>query len=434
LAIDALTSIDSEQFVTIVERGEPVEVSLTDTQYAQLKSALAQFARFDLDRGTPPTGIDDALDLQYRRKDPERSNASLFEVRAGDVVGVVAVDGLVIAIQPKIPLSHFLHIISYGIWHDLFGLESDIQLAAKDAEFIEVIALWFLDQVTRLIPDRLVREYSQVEEFSTVVRGPVDPSPTTMKFLTGELLVRNKFDLFEVDSPPNRLLKRAILVTSQIASLPEEIRRRAAALHLALDEIGPYSPEDFFGAVDRRYLDNGFMPAIELARRLVAGAGLRSSRSTESARPFLLETPDLIEEGLREMIRRGLDERFRVDKKPIYYPRSNNYAEPDLRFTDAQTSSTIATGDVKYKWASSWKDHRSDLYQAAFFATAANTQRGSAIYFSDGDLAPEDGQRPGGLVLTQFFWNCKLTANPRESQSQLISQINLWLSPEHVAS
>jgi len=336
----------------------------------------------------------------------------------------------VIAIQPKIALAHFLHIISHAIWRDLYGLETDIQLAAESHDFMEVLAIWFLDQISRLIPDRLIRDYSQVQDFSLVVRGPIDPALTTTKFLSGELLVHNKFDLFEVDSPPNRLLKQAVLVTSQLAGLPRHLSRRAATLHTALDEIGSYSPTDFSCAVDRRFIDGGFMPAIEFARRLVAGAGVRSSRSTDLARPFLLKTPELIEEGIREIVSRGLDEPLRVDKKEVPYPLPPNLATPDLRFTNTNTRCVIATGDVKYKWATSWRDHRSDLYQAAFFATAAKTEQGSAIYFSDCERFPDDGQRPGELTLTQFYWNASSTVDPRDSQSKLLSEINQWLTAQ----
>lgn len=335
-----------------------------------------------------------------------------------------------IAIQPKIALSHFLHIISHAIWRDLYGLETDIQLATESHDFMEVLAVWFLDQISQLIPDRLIRDYSLVHDFSLVVRGPIDPALTTTKFLSGELLVHNRFDLFELDSPPNRLLKQAVLVTSQLAGLPRHLSRRAAALHTALDEIGSYSPTDFNCAVDRRFIDSGFMPAIEFARRLVAGAGVRSSRSIDLARPFLLKTPDIIEEGIREIVSRGLDEPFRVDKKEVPYPLPENRARPDLRFTNTNTCCVIATGDVKYKWATSWENHRSDLYQAAFFATAAKTERGSAIYFSKCERFPDNRQRPGELTLTQFYWNASSTVDPRDSQSKLISEINQWLTAQ----
>jgi 5-methylcytosine-specific restriction enzyme subunit McrC len=369
------------------------------------------------------------LTLTYRRPDPNRTDSKIFSIQAGDYVGVIAVNELTIAIAPKIDLRHFLYIISRATdWDVLREREpTQLSLGSQPHSFLEIVATWFLDQVSRLIPDRLLSDYRRVEDYTPVVRGPINPRLTTDALLRGNLLICNSFDVFDIDTPQNRLLREALRITSLFPTLPSSVTRRAYSLYSVLDEIGPYQAGDSKAPTDRRYLGMGFAPALALARRLVSNGGHRSTRSDQFAVPFLLETYDIVETGIREILSDGLRESHEVHKRPIRY-RDHKVARPDLVFTSKSDGLTVATGDVKYKLASSWTSHRGDLYQATFFATAAEVRAGCAIYFSEGRVLPDASELPGGIALHQICWNCHPDITPQESQEELLRDIDALLA------
>lgn len=429
-----------DQLIELHERGPSVEVSLNHQQHQQLKQVMSFYDSiansFDEDQREVDTDskLDERdngapLTLSYSRPDLQTKDSNIFSVRASDYVGVIAVDGITITIAPKIDLMHFLYIISRATgWDILREKESrQLDLSSQPHSFLEVVATWFLDQVARLIPKRLLSDYRRTEDFTAFVRGSVDPRRTTDAWLRGELLVYNSFDVFDVDTPQNRLLKEALRVTSLFPNLPAAVSRRARGLYSLLDDVGFYQPSDSRAPTDRRYLSMGFAPALGLARRLISNRGYRSTQSDQYTQPFLLKTFELIETGIRTILATGFRDSHAIDKSTIFY-QDQKKAAPDLVFTAKRTNARVATGDVKYKFADSWDSHRVDLYQATYFATAARVRAGCTIYFSEQPLRPDISEFPGDISLRQLYWNCASNTSPRDSEEKLLLEVQEMLS------
>ena len=427
----------SRRTIHLEERGSPVELHLSDKQHDQLVSVMRGFQRLSTTNYPEPrraSGLGDnasveaALTIDYLGRDSE-SGTGVFSIRANDYVGVIAIDDLIISISPKIDLKHFLYIISHGTKWNIFKRDDSIDAGETVDDFLEIVATWFLQEVTRLLPDRLLQDYRPVENYTSTVRGTIFARQTTEALLLGNLAVFNRFEIFDVDTPQNRLLKHAVRLVGQFRTLPDSILGRARALWSRLDEIGSYQQADFRAPVDRRYLSMGFAPALDLARRIVSAGGYQSTSSDIPARPFLLRTYDLVELGMLSILARDLAGSFKVRKTTINYDVSK-HASPDLVFQSRLSGQTVATGDVKYKLDASWLEERSDLYQATYFATAANVKLGSTIYFSEVHREPDMTEQPGNLQLAQFFWNCSASSAPDDSRKTLVSSVREWLQTE----
>lgn len=422
------------QIVNLIERGASEVISLTDAQFRQLSDILRSFecltssskirfvAAEDL---LYKQNVESALTLEYLKRDPT-SDASIFSIRANDYVGVVTVSNLVISIQPKIDLKHFLYIVSQGTKWNILKRNELIEVGKTHNNFLEIVATWFLHEVSQLIPDLLLQDYRPIEVYTPTIRGSVFPRQTTEALLFGNLSVFNRFEVFDIDTPQNRLLKHSLRLIGKFRTLPDGILNRARSLYSSLGEVGPYQTSDLRAPTDRRYQSMGFAPSLELARRIVTASGYESSNSGIPARPFLMKTYDLIEMGIQKIFAKDLTNAYQVLKTSIQYKVAKR-ANPDLVFSLRDSSTVIATGDVKYKIDTSWVDERSDLYQAAYFATAANVQLGSTIYFSSDHREPDSTERPGNVHLQQFFWNCDKSVNPEDSRRILVDEVRNWL-------
>jgi hypothetical protein len=423
--------------VHLKERGSPAELLLSDKQHDQLVSVMRGFQRlttknYPAARKSTEFGdnasVEAALTIDYLGRDSE-SGSGIFSIRANDYIGVIAIDDLIISIHPKIELKHFLYIISQGTKWNIFKRDDSIELGETVDDFLEIVATWFLQEVTRLLPDRLLQDYRPIEDYTSTVRGTIFTRQTTEALLLGNLAVFNRFEIFDVDTPQNRLLKHAVQLVAQFRTLPDSILGRARALWSSLDEIGSYQQSDFRAPIDRRYLSMGFAPALDLARRIISAGGYQSTSSDILARPFLLRTHDLVELGMMTILARDLADSFKVSKTTINYDVVK-HASPDLVFQSRLSGQTVATGDVKYKLDASWLEERSDLYQATYFATAANVKLGSTIYFSEVHREPDMTEQPGNLQLAQFFWNCNASSAPDDSRKTLVSSVREWLQTE----
>lgn len=102
---------------------------------------------------------------------------------------------------------------------------------------------------------------------------------------------------------------------------------------------------------------------------------------TAPAWTFLIRTPELIEDAVRGILRRGLHDIVEVKKSGLQLMPSKLTLNPDLLFGDA------AIGDVKYTLLGpDW--NRSYLYQAVTFATGFRLPRAGVFGFTSTGSCP----------------------------------------------
>jgi 5-methylcytosine-specific restriction enzyme subunit McrC len=182
------------------------------------------------------------------------------------------------------------------------------------------------------------------------------------------------------------------------------------------------SSADLSVHVDRRTAH--YSDAITLAHHILRNVGRSLEPGTASAWTFLIRTPEMVEEGLRIVLQRLVEDRWRIEKKGRQIAGANMTLNPDLVFQDG-----MATGDVKYKQADpDWTRMRRDLYQAIAFATIYRTQHAMMVRFRTDDRPAAREVRVGPLSVTPFEWDARPEVAPQEAAIALAAEVELWLA------
>lgn len=139
---------------------------------------------------------------------------------------------------------------------------------------------------------------------------------------------------------------------------------------------------------------------------------------------FLIRTPELVEAGVREILRERLGPRWKIKKQKKQLIGSSLSLNPDIVVEPG-----FATADVKYKLSQAdWE--RPDLYQAVAFAAGFETKNSAVIGFlSDG----EGSARPstvifGDISIAYLGWDARPEVLPEEAAVELARQAARWLS------
>jgi 5-methylcytosine-specific restriction enzyme subunit McrC len=295
-----------------------------------------------------------------------------WAVRVNDAVGVIAVPGLQLIVRPKIPLGHFIYLLERG--GAMPRLEEDRATADVESSLWTLVARWYVDQAERVLRHGLLRDYVEVEDQLTAVQGRLLVPETTRLFYRGQPAVAVEFDEYAFDTPLNRVLRAAAGFVAASPVLDGPLRRRALRILARMDDVGLFQPGDINVIPDQRAAFYG--DALVLARHVIAGQGRTIRAGRDATWTFLIRTPDLVEAGLRTIMRSVIvahDVR-KEGRVPVGSPMSFN---PDLVIGHG-----TAVGDVKYKLSKGdWP--RGDLYQLVTFAEAFGTDRGILVRFRE---------------------------------------------------
>lgn len=190
---------------------EPVILRLVENETATVELSQAQ-ARLLREQ------FGDHLDVQ---RDWETGG---FLLTAKQSIGIIAIAGLRVTIEPKVPLTNLFYMLTYAYDLPLFR-DEEAPLAAGD-DLFEFLVEIFVRQVNQLARQGIYRGYVDFEETTTRLRG---------RLLLGEQLRRNvvqpvrfaqRFNDFTADLPENRILKATL---HRLAGAPlgdDALRRR----------------------------------------------------------------------------------------------------------------------------------------------------------------------------------------------------------------
>lgn len=345
---------------------------------------------------------------------PER-----WRVRVSDAIGVIALSSLQLSIEPKIPTSHLMFLLAAS--GEFPRLAPDKAVAMRDMYLWDVLLHWYMAELEALLRRGLLRDYEEADDVLPVVRGSVDAVATAGHYYRGQLAFQCRFDEFAYDSPPNRLLATA---ARSIVGLPTQdvlIRRRARQAAARFEEIGEFRQGDLRWRPERR--SGYYGSATTLARHIIQGVGRTLRYGNDPITTFLIRTPEMVEAGIRALLRRSLAER-KIEKRGIQLEGSTMRLNPDLVF-----DSGIAVGDVKYKLpGAEWP--RSDLYQLVAFATAFRAGKGILVHFA----RREDEQLPsvpvGDIRLNAVQWLARADVEPAAALTRLVASVRSALAEE----
>lgn len=354
-----------------------------------------------------------------------RTAPNLWTVRVADAVGLISIGDLQIEVKPKIPIDHFLYLLNMS--GAFPRLDRQSVGAARALSLWDLVARWFLSETEKLLRRGMLKGYQETRGWLKTIRGRVDALDTVRALATGRLEAKCTFEEFETDTPMNRIIKEAARLVSGSSALIWSDRHRAIAIVSSIPNAGRLRPGDLDTFVDRH--SRSYASSIALARHIIAGQGRTIESGPDVAWTFLIRTPELIEEGIRAVLKRELAGRRQIVKQGRQIPGSTLTFSPDLLFDGG-----IATGDVKYKWLGrEWK--RADLYQAIAFAVAFDTDLAALGGFRATPLLEPRRVVIGDIEVREFEWIANSDVPPEEAASILAGSLDEWLSVrEHVAT
>jgi 5-methylcytosine-specific restriction endonuclease McrBC regulatory subunit McrC len=345
-----------------------------------------------------------------------------YAVTFRDVVGVVRLGDLQIRVQPKISEKHF----SYLVRRSRLAPRVATASASVDAgaNYASLLALWCVAEAEALLRKGLRSDYNEVVDELLEVRGRLDVVATMLAVHSGRAVALCEFEELNHDSALNRIVKAACQLIAGSPEIATDIRRRARSVALRMESVGHLQNEDGKASVTRLTVSYGRV--IPLARLLLQAGGVTSRLGALSGKSFLLRTPELIEDAVRNILAErigGID----VRKQRRLLGSSGITINPDLVFGGG-----LAIGDVKYRFLSNeWR--RESLYQVVSFATGFHSRRCAIFGFTSESNQKIPVEVPVGVVLARAFaWNSSADLSPSASEDDLVSAVVAWLDPSAI--
>jgi 5-methylcytosine-specific restriction enzyme subunit McrC len=286
------------------------------------------------------------------------------------------------------------------------------------------VASWFLTSLEVLLRKGLLSDYQEENDFLPAVRGSIRVGETALAYYQGNALIACDYDEFGPDTPLNRVLRAASQAVAQASFLDLGLRRRARRALARLEDVGQLRRADLRTALDRRTAR--YQAPLALARHVLTATGRTFEAGSHNAQTFLIRTPELVEDAVRQILHGGLAHLVPVKKKGLQLVGSKLRLTPDLVF------GSIAVGDVKYKLlGNDWK--RTDLYQVVSFATGYRVEHAAVVTFSatSGQLVP--AVQVGDVTLRAITWDCSHNSTPEAAARTMLDQATRWLTAAQAA-
>ncbi len=358
-----------------------------------------------------PAG-DDRTVIRCKPRGPGR-----YAVSVRDAVGVVAVGDLQIIVQPKIASEHLFYLLAAS--KEIPRLDKGAAELASSANLWDLVALWFVDALEGVIRRDLIRDYREETAQLSAVRGRVVPLATARAFYGGSLKPTCVYEEFDNDNSLNRVLKAAAASVARSRLLEAGLRRRAVGTLAQMADVTDLRVGDLEVSPDLRTAY--YRDAWKLARQVLAGQGIEMLSGEMLAWTFLIRTPDLVEEDIRNLLQEALRPAWHLEKEGRQLIGAPITLNPDLVFEHGRL-----VGDVKYKLLSAW--NQSDLYQAIAFATGYRASGALVISFL---TDPQQTKLPdlivGNLPVTPLTWMASGEVTPQQACGTLVEQVERWL-------
>jgi hypothetical protein len=361
---------------------------------------------------------DDVAELKRSVIRCQSAGGGKYRVFVRNAIGVIALPGVTLYIEPKIPINHFAHLAKLAYVSPRLAPDA-VAVDNLDA-FWELIARWAITEIEHLIRYGLLSDYESITDDLGAVRGRVNARETTYNFLGGRLEANCSFDELDLDHPLNRVLRAA---ARMIAGSPlikdEELAKRASRLDRAMDGIGALRHTDLYTVLDRR--THRYADAFDLSSRVLGLVGTNVAVGERAGRTFLIPTPGLVEDAIRAI--------FASSLPGVVVSEQGKRLKGDRFFTinpDIVINNGNVTGDVKYKIAKDeW--NRAEVQQAALFATGYQASAAFIATFARGPDVRDLSMQIGDLFLKRIVWNAADDVDPVDSEQDFIKRIRAFV-------
>ena len=349
-----------------------------------------------------------------------------WNVTAKQWVGGFTIDGLRVIVRPKIKPQNLFLLLEVGLPADAW-LPEAIDYAETD-DLLPALISFFARTAETTLARGHYHSYCHEEEDLLALRGRLD---FKRQFRRGGLLVPMacSYDDFTADVAENRYLKAAMQRAIRVAGVPPIDRGRLMRLLVALEDVAdaPVDASDIERITFTR-LNDHYLPAMRLARLILANLTLQDQHGDTTASAFMLDMNNLFERFVTERLRTELSGRLEVEgqKRSSLDTNERVPIKPDLLFK--RDGASVGVADIKYKLrytdetrespefsvpaSTSYTDsgvwaNNPDYYQLLAYTTALDHPSGTLIYCvdADKDMADKDlngsTETPTGLSLTE---------------------------------
>jgi len=303
----------------------------------------------------------------------------LFRLNPGPHVGVAMLpSGRRLQAHPKVPAHSLLFML--GVAHRLWELKYVAASFERLDEVIEAIALVFANSVEQRIRRGLYRAYVEHEQNLMAVRGRI----AFVQDLRSNFVLRHRvycrYADLTWDVPENQVIRQVAHLLGRWEFVPE-LRLRLAQIDAALAEVTPTMfPARALDNFVYHRLNDDYRPIHQLCRLVLEGAALSENEGPSPFPTFFVNTNDLFERFLTEILLSRVRSPFAVrEQRPRPFDRDRKVEiVPDI-FVDCWSHPAIAI-DCKYKRLAPDDFKGSDLYQILAYCTATHVDKGLLVY------------------------------------------------------
>ena len=355
-------------------------------------------------------------------------------VQVTNAVGVVGVGNKQLIVHPKIGERHFNFIASMAIepprtriGDGVFGLDGD-------RTYLHAVWKSYLDSLATTLTADLHRDYQQHFEDIDYVRGTMDPRRSSLNLARGVFRFPSRFEDLTEDNPVNRVLKAAAIAVG--SGLEGSLgphgggdgglsAKRAWAMLYRLGGVGDLVPGDDEVAEPRLAVHQ--KRALGLARHVLSGFGRSLRVGDVEVSCFLHPTPELMEDGIRELLNAELGSELAVSKRRRMAARLSFNPDLVVEADNQGSGGPIATGDVKYRLRrDDWP--RSTLLQAMGFAQVFSSGKAFFVDFSNDEFMDSNPETIADIEYRHVTWRSDDIVDPVIAAARVVDQVREFVT------
>lgn len=362
-----------------------------------------------------------AARLQVRHS----GRAGHYDVRAGNVVGVLVVPGLRVVIRPKIPVARLFYLLGYSSRAPLLGHVAPFD---ENLDLLESLAPHFARLLGQALSRGLVREYAEHADVLHAVRGRIDLLGLMTRRFGVWPPVPCEFTDHTADTLPNQLMLAATVLLRRLTSSPD-VGAVLGALEARMDEVSHirFPATNVPSAnLDRRHAH--CEAAVRMAELVLRHMSIEAQAGSVRSTSFLIDMNALYEDFVVAAIGNSLSgdgtRRWTKHPKGIYLDEAREIRlVPDAMLKDRNRHPSVVV-DAKYKVTDGPLNE--DIYQMLAYCTRLRVRHAVLVYAS----TPEGEHRlAGGVTIHRVQFDPNGAAEVLEARAMKVASFVESLAP-----
>lgn len=285
--------------------------------------------------------------------------------------------------------------IRYSSFNKVLQLPEKIDSKLLEQDLLEIFIEIFADKVFRTYSSRMYREYIEIDENSSFIRGKIKVPETIRENLIRKDKHFISYQSFEQDNVINNVVKTVILRLLAV-SKSKEIRAKLKKALLFLEDARKIDLSlNLLNSVRFTRLNKDFKTVYEMARMFFLNLQPQNYEGEESVFSFLVPVNELFEQYLYKLFQENGKYQVRYQNKHrfAYFDSGDSLmmVRPDIILEkDGKTAIVV---DAKYKNPGyengAYKNiNSSDLYQVYAYSRIYGVDKVALIYPSFDEVQP----------------------------------------------